>query len=41
MDVPLLEKLQSKFECNQCGQCCVVGGDMLFITMMFSGLHRS
>ena len=28
MDVPLLEELQSKFKCTQCGKCCVVGGDM-------------
>jgi Fe-S-cluster containining protein len=29
MDVPLLEELQSKFKCTQCGKCCAVGGDML------------
>ena len=29
MDISLLEKLQSKFECNQCGKCCAVGGDIV------------
>lgn len=28
MDISLLENLQSKFECNQCGKCCAVGGDI-------------
>ena len=28
MDISLLEELQSKFKCTQCGKCCAVGGDM-------------
>jgi Fe-S-cluster containining protein len=28
MTTSLLEDLQSKFKCNQCGKCCAVGGDM-------------
>jgi Fe-S-cluster containining protein len=28
MDISLLEELQSKFKCNQCGKCCAVGGDI-------------
>ena len=28
-DKPLLEVLQEQFECNRCGVCCAVGGNML------------
>jgi Fe-S-cluster containining protein len=38
MDVPLLEELQSKFKCTQCGKCCAVGGDMDILVSEVPGI---